>query len=426
MKRLIQIFVTGALVAVLTTLAFAAVPPMINYQGKLTNASGAPVNDTLQMVFTIYADTGGTTPLWTETQGAVIIEKGVFNVLLGSVDSIPYSVFDGNVRYLGVKVGDDQNEITPRKPMVSVGYAYRADTDGDWTFRVTDGNDTTLMTGGAWGIARYGNILYGNKDSTHVNLGVASTTGTNGQNFVYCTVGGGRNNSSIADYATIGGGSNHTARGRCATIGGGDGNTASGDMATIGGGQINCASGTWATVPGGYADTVAGQYSFAAGRCVKITSTAEYTFAFGFGFTTSTPNAVVFYNSYNPIRVGIGVTAPTHLLDVGSAYCDGSNWVNASSRKYKKDIHSLTQNEYETILAKLAQTDVVRYRYNSQDDDELHIGVIAEDAPEEIVDADRTGIPTGDAIGFLLAALKAQQEQIDALKAKLEKLESKR
>lgn len=129
MKRSFQIFVVGALVAVLTTLAFAAVPPMINYQGKLTDASGAPVNDTIEIVFSIYADTGGTNLLWTETQGAIVVEKGVFNVLLGSVDSIPYSVFDGSIRYLGVKVGDDP-EITPRKPMVSVAYAY---TDGDWT-----------------------------------------------------------------------------------------------------------------------------------------------------------------------------------------------------------------------------------------------------------------------------------------------------
>jgi hypothetical protein len=100
---------------------------MINYQGKLTTAAGAPVNDTLQMVFSIYSDTGGTNLLWTETQPAVVVEKGVSNVLLGSVDSIPYSVFDGSTRYLGVKVGDDP-EIIPRKPMVSVAYAYRAST----------------------------------------------------------------------------------------------------------------------------------------------------------------------------------------------------------------------------------------------------------------------------------------------------------
>jgi hypothetical protein len=45
------------------------------------------------------------------------------------VISIPDSVFDGSIRYLGVKVGGDA-EITPRKAMVSVPYAYRSGTGG--------------------------------------------------------------------------------------------------------------------------------------------------------------------------------------------------------------------------------------------------------------------------------------------------------
>jgi hypothetical protein len=126
-------------------------------------------------------------------------------------------------------------------------------------------------------------------------------------------------------------------------------------------------------------------------------------------------------------RLGVGTYNPSYRIHVGEgAYCNGTNWVNASSRKCKKDIRSLTGEEYQEILSKLGKTEVVRFRYTSQSDGKLHIGVIAEDAPEEMVDAERTGIPTGDAIGFLLAALKAQQEEIEALKAKLEKLESNR
>jgi len=126
------------------TTSSAQVPQMINYQGKLTNASGAPVNDTVQMVFTIYSDSGGTTSKWSETQTAVIVEKGVFNVLLGSVNPIPDSVFDGSIRYLGVKVGADP-EITPRKPMVSVPYAYRAGGGGGGGW-IDDGTVVRLET----------------------------------------------------------------------------------------------------------------------------------------------------------------------------------------------------------------------------------------------------------------------------------------
>ena len=114
-------------ILVLSTLAYAEVPKMINYQGKLTTPQGALFNDTLAMTFSIYADSTGGTALWTETQTSVKVEYGVFSVLLGSVNPIPATVFDGNTRYLGLKVGSD-NEMTPRKAIVSVGYAYHSIT----------------------------------------------------------------------------------------------------------------------------------------------------------------------------------------------------------------------------------------------------------------------------------------------------------
>lgn len=113
-------------ILVFSTLAYAEVPKMINYQGKITRPSGALIDTTTSMVFSIYADSTGGTPLWIETQSSVKVEYGVFSVLLGSVNPIPATVFDGDTRYLGVKVGSD-NEMTPRKAIVSVGYAYDAD-----------------------------------------------------------------------------------------------------------------------------------------------------------------------------------------------------------------------------------------------------------------------------------------------------------
>jgi hypothetical protein len=121
---------------------------MINYQGKLTDAGGGLVNDTVQMTFSIYPDTLGSPADWSETQTQVIVENGIFNVLLGAVDTIPLAVFDGNVKYLGVQVESDP-EMTPLKPMVSVAYAYRAGTadggggGGGW---VDDGDVVRLET----------------------------------------------------------------------------------------------------------------------------------------------------------------------------------------------------------------------------------------------------------------------------------------
>jgi hypothetical protein len=125
LRRSIIFLAAAMVVCFLVCSAFAEVPHMINYQGKLTDAGGGLVNDTVQMTFSIYPDTLGSPADWSETQAQVIVENGIFNVLLGAVDTISSTVFDGNVKYLGVQVESDL-EMTPLKPMVSVPYAYRA------------------------------------------------------------------------------------------------------------------------------------------------------------------------------------------------------------------------------------------------------------------------------------------------------------
>jgi|GEM_PF-3131630 len=53
----------------LCSVSSADVPDSINYQGKLTTATGGCLNDTVQMTFSIYPDTMPGTPAdWTETQ----------------------------------------------------------------------------------------------------------------------------------------------------------------------------------------------------------------------------------------------------------------------------------------------------------------------------------------------------------------------
>jgi len=127
--RYLTIIFCAVLVILSVYQAQAEVPKLINYQGKLTTAQGALVDTTVSMQFSIYSDSTGGDPLWSESQPSVKVDKGIFNVLLGSVNEIPESAFAGNIRYLGVKVGDDP-EMIPRKAIVSVGYAYRS-TDAD-------------------------------------------------------------------------------------------------------------------------------------------------------------------------------------------------------------------------------------------------------------------------------------------------------
>ena len=242
--------ILGALLALTVTAALGAGTPLLmNYQGRLTDAGGQPLSGNYSIVFTIYDDPVLGNPgnvKWQETHPNVTVTDGLFDVLLGAgTPAVPITegVFTSPDRWLGIKVGSDP-EISPRTKMASAAYSFATN---HWTFRITDGADTSLVTRGEWGIARDGNTLYGSADSTHVNLGVASITGTNGQNYKYCTVAGGANNTASYLYATVGGGLHNTA---------GDG-----DGATVAGGCYNKAYGYHSTVGGGFNDTASWHYA---------------------------------------------------------------------------------------------------------------------------------------------------------------------
>jgi len=286
-QRQIRLWWIGLIILVfLASLSLAEIPKMINYQGMLTEESGDPITDTLDLEFGIYTQETGGTAEWSEAQNQVSIIDGLFNVILGSVDPNGVNLDFSEPYWLEVVVEDD---TMPRIQFTSVGYAYRAqraDTadyalgggggaGSPWIFRITDGGDTTVTTGGRWGIARYGNTLYGDADSTHVNLGVACVTGGDGQSYKYCTVSGGRVNTAGGQYTTVGGGLNNTAQGDYATVSGGWNNNASNGLATVGGGYGNTANGFRATVAGG-SDNAAGSSHGAVGGGFENTAGGVY------------------------------------------------------------------------------------------------------------------------------------------------------
>ncbi len=128
MKRfLLNIVILSTLVWAFSASASAAVPHMIFYQGHLTDSDGAPLDTTINMLFRIYHDSLGMTYLWGEIQYGVVVNNGLFAVSLGSNNMIPDSVFSGDERWLGIRIGSDP-EISPRTRLLSVPYAYRVST----------------------------------------------------------------------------------------------------------------------------------------------------------------------------------------------------------------------------------------------------------------------------------------------------------
>jgi hypothetical protein len=151
MKRLLTLTVV-LIFALGASPCWSEIPHLISYQGMLIDNAGDPLNGDYQLTFSIYDQPSGGTALWTEVHDGVTIEDGLFNVILGSDIALASSVFDDTVRYLGIKVGTDQ-ELTPRLRLTSVGYAYRAEwadtaayaqvsatseADSDWTISGSD------------------------------------------------------------------------------------------------------------------------------------------------------------------------------------------------------------------------------------------------------------------------------------------------
>ncbi len=113
-----------AFLLLLAMSATAAIPQQINYQGRLTDTNGDPLAGPVNLVFSICADSLCSTQLWSETHNGVVLNEGLFSVILGTLTPIPAAVFDGSQRYLSASLNGQP--VTKRIAIGSVGYAYHS------------------------------------------------------------------------------------------------------------------------------------------------------------------------------------------------------------------------------------------------------------------------------------------------------------
>lgn len=115
----------------------ASVPPLINYQGMLTDAQGQPVASGIKkLTFNIYDAVTGDGLIWgPQVFDSVPVINGMFNVILGTTDTGGRSILDvfgGDARFLGITI-DSSSEITPRQQILSAPYAMHAEESADST-----------------------------------------------------------------------------------------------------------------------------------------------------------------------------------------------------------------------------------------------------------------------------------------------------
>ncbi len=118
--------------------SMAAVPQIIQYQGKLTDMSGIGENDTLDIRFRIFdVETGGDS-LWAMTIADVAIVHGLFDVNIGPID-LPFD------EQYWLEIVVDGEVLAPRVQLTSSPYAFRAAVADSFTGGVTPWTQDTMV-----------------------------------------------------------------------------------------------------------------------------------------------------------------------------------------------------------------------------------------------------------------------------------------
>lgn len=129
-------------------IAAAGAPTVMTYQGYLTDAGGAPLDGSVNLVFTIYPTQASGTVEWTETHGGVEVEDGYFTVLLGETTALDADVFSGTERWLEVTVNGTP---MPRQRIASAPFTQHAEEAASVPWSGVTGKPAYTTRWPAWG-----------------------------------------------------------------------------------------------------------------------------------------------------------------------------------------------------------------------------------------------------------------------------------
>jgi hypothetical protein len=156
----------------------------VNYQGRLADSGGAPLDGAYGMSFSLWDAAAGGNLVWgPESHTAVPVSEGLFSVGLGSQTSggIPTSAWNGD-RYLEITVGGEM--LSPRELIRSVPIAGMALTVPDGAI------GTAQIADGAVTQAKAPSLLEsGNGDDYEVYVGYAEVSSTDEWNEAYISFG---------------------------------------------------------------------------------------------------------------------------------------------------------------------------------------------------------------------------------------------
>lgn len=476
--RVFTAFVAALLLSIVAVAPVSAqgAPDSLSVQGVLTDSLGAIIADgNYSIGFVLYKNGAF---YWKEEHPSVVVQNGVFNVLLGGTEPLNALPFNAALE-LGIKVGSDP-EMTPRTPLASAAYA-RA-LPGMYTFyqekpalksyNVVGGAANNVVgagvvgstIGGGGGIVAdtsapnqvLGDFVTVGGGAANTASGFATTVGggaANTANGFITTVGGGRANVTFGSYVTVGGGYLNTATGSHTTVGGGDQNTASSNNATvaggsnnsatdvgstvgggdqntatafyaaIAGGRENVASGVQAMIPGGFRNAARGVRSLAAGSRARANHDGTFVWSDGSAAASGVDSLVTSGPRQFLVKATGGIsffsnadtTTGVHLAPSAGAWAAVSD-VNAKT--------GFGQPSPGDVLKRLADVPIQTWRYKGQDESIRHMGPMAQDFYEAFgLGIDDKHIVTVDADGVALAAIQGLYELVQEQAERITELE---
>jgi|GEM_PF-4689354 len=111
--------------------ACLAAPSAMNYQGRLLDPAGNPVNGMVQVEIALFSEVEGGTALYEETVGPVAVQNGVYSFHFGTNAAALRTALSNEQCWIEVRI--EGAPLTPRQPLLSVPYALiSATTEGSW------------------------------------------------------------------------------------------------------------------------------------------------------------------------------------------------------------------------------------------------------------------------------------------------------
>jgi hypothetical protein len=426
MKRVIYFLLTLLLVLFVNN-AIAQIPRVISYQGMLMGSNEQPVPEgQYKLTFNIYDEAN--TLLWTEVHNQVFVGGGLFQVLLGTIT--PFNIPFDKAYFLGIQVGSDP-EMQPQMPITSSAYSFSAGqvlginnvfpSIGNVSIGTLNPDPQYILH--VAGLARF--------DLPTGQVNISTPGGWPG--IIAITPAGHRRDIIFDDQSPGGGGI------RLLTSSSSSAPTAVNGITIDEDGEVGIGTGfptakldiDFGATGAIKAGTPLGQgpgWIMMAPNGHRRDVVAGNAFYIGVSKTSGAANTHFIIDEDGYVGIGLPGTKPGNILTIvqGSTTDPIADaWTTYSSKRWKTNIQPI-----ENALDKVQRLRGVTFDWKK--DGKHDIGLVAEEVGQVIPEVvafesnkkDAKSVDYSRLVALLIEAVKAQQKEIESLKATVESLRS--